>query len=65
MKTYTFTEEEFEIEKCREVLLSKIEHIEYITADYLSKKYHKKIYELEPFAKFFFFLLGLYWKIFF
>lgn len=65
MKTYTLTEEELEIEKCREVLLSKIEHIEYITADYLSKKYHKKIHELEPFAQFFSFYWAYTGKYFF
>lgn len=58
MQTYTFTEEEFEIEKCRLMLLNKVEHIPPITANYISKKYYKYIYEVEEFAIFFTF----YWR---
>lgn len=58
MKTYTFTEEEFEIEKCRLMLWNKVEYIEKITAEYISKKYYKRKYEVEEFATFFTF----YWR---
>lgn len=58
MQTYTFTKEEFEIEKCRLMLCNKVEHIAPITANYISKKYYKYIYEVEEFARFF----TYYWR---
>lgn len=45
MKTYTFIEEKFEIEKCRLMLYNKVEHIAPITADCISKKYYKNPYQ--------------------
>ena len=58
MKTYTFTEEEFEIEKCRLMLENTVEEIAPITAEYISKKYYKNIHEVKEFAIFF----TYYWR---